>query len=279
MQVLVIPLDARGKLNARELVGGKDKLRQMQTDFARDVGQPFGLERGQERSRATHQTIQEYYGRASTPVEANFSLPERRRGAVMGLGGESDREWQERASRAATERLAHLTAHLTEASGTLRREMEATEAVLDQTQTELARERAVSEAVNKLVLTALQIPTIEGVTEDDKQDLLRDMARFHNRHASHFSDMQAKATKAALNHTGIAVIELKDGSYALPWRDFDAVGGQCLAGTDRQEADALLNGLRQAERSRQHATEAMQESEARKTRERERGQDSGSDWG
>ena len=33
----------------------------------------------------------------------------------MGLGGESDREWQERASRAATERLAHLTAHLTEA--------------------------------------------------------------------------------------------------------------------------------------------------------------------
>ena len=123
----------RGKLNARELVGGKDKLRQMQTDFARDVGQPFGLERGQERSRATHQTIQEYYGRASTPVEADFSLPERRRGAVMGLGGESDREWQERASRAATERLAHLTAHLTEASGTLRREMEATEAVLGQT--------------------------------------------------------------------------------------------------------------------------------------------------
>ena len=84
----------------------------------------------------------------------------------MGLGGESDREWQERASRAATERLAHLTAHLTEASGTLRREMEATEAVLGQTQTELARERAVSEAANKLVLTALQIPQIEGVTED-----------------------------------------------------------------------------------------------------------------
>ncbi|PZO62836.1 MAG: hypothetical protein DI498_14545, partial [Paracoccus denitrificans] len=120
---------------------------------------------------------------------------------------------------------------------------------------------------------------IEGVTEDDKQDLLRDMARFHNRHASHFSDMQAQATKAALNHTGIAVIELRDGSYALPWRDFDAVGGQRLAGTDRQDADAILNGLRQAERSRQHATEAMQEHEARKTRERERGQDSGSDWG
>ena len=37
--------DARGKLNARELVGGKKTLRQMQTDFARNVGQPFGLER------------------------------------------------------------------------------------------------------------------------------------------------------------------------------------------------------------------------------------------
>lgn len=197
----------------------------------------------------------------------------------MGLGGESDREWQERASRAATERLAHLTAHLTEASVTLRREMEATEAVLGQTQTELARERAVSEAANKLVLTALQIPQIEGVTEDDKQDLLRDMARFHNRHASHFSDMQAQATKAALNHTGIAVIELKDGSYALPWRDFDAVGGQHLAGIDRQEADTILNSLRQAERSRQHADDARQDMADRNARAQERGQDSGSDWG
>jgi hypothetical protein len=49
------------------------------------------------------------------------------------------------------------------------------------------------------------------------------------------------------------------------------VGGERLAGADRQEANAILNSLRQAERSRQHATEVMQESEARKTRERERG--------
>ena len=73
------------------------------------------------------------------------------------------------------------------------------------------------------------------------------------------------------------------GADSLVWKFYGdnrgLLGFQRLAGTDRQEVDAILNGLRQAERSRQHATEAMQEHEARKTRERERGQDSGSDWG
>lgn len=81
LQFLVIPLDARGKLNARELVGGKATLSKMQTDFACEVGQDFGLERGlergRERSQARHQTIKEYYARANAPVEADFRLPER----------------------------------------------------------------------------------------------------------------------------------------------------------------------------------------------------------
>lgn len=111
MQVLVIPLDERGKLNARELIGGKARMSQMQTDFARDVGLSFGLERGRERSKATHQTIREYYGRANTPVEADFRLPERRRGAVLGMGRESDEEWRQRASEAAMGRLQHMKAH------------------------------------------------------------------------------------------------------------------------------------------------------------------------
>lgn len=279
MQVLVIPLDARGKLNARELVGGKETLRQMQTDFARDVGQPFGLERGQERSRATHQTIQAYYGRANTPVDADFRLPGRRRGAVLGLGGESDQEWQERASQAASERLVHLTAHLTEATGALRRDLEAKEGVLSQTQADLKHERAVSEVVNRLVTTGLQVPALEGVTEKDKQDFLRKMAEFHNRHAGHFSTIQAEATKAALDHAGIAVLDLMDGRYALTRRDLDAMGAHRLAGVDRQGADQILAALKDAERNRQYAAEVRQESDARKARDQERGHDSGSDWG
>jgi hypothetical protein len=110
MQILVIPLNARGRLNARELVGGKATLSKMQTDFAHEVGISFGLERGRERSQATHQTIKEYYARAQEPVEADFRLPERRKGNVLGVGRESDDEWRQRATEAAREALVRTKA-------------------------------------------------------------------------------------------------------------------------------------------------------------------------
>lgn len=110
LQLLVIPLDARGKLNARELVGGKATLSKMQTDFAREVGKDFDLERGRERSQATHQTIKEYYARANAPVEADFRLPERQKGNLLGVGRESDEEWRQRATEAAREAIARTKA-------------------------------------------------------------------------------------------------------------------------------------------------------------------------
>lgn len=274
MQVLVIPLDARGKLNARELVGGKDKLRQMQTDFARDVGQPFGLERGQERSRATHQTIQEYYGRASTPVEADFSLPERRRGAVMGLGGESDREWQERASEAVSERLRHQTVHLGETARTLRRELDATEAALGQTQDELARERDIAEKASRLVVGAL---TLARESAPEEQGDRRKMASFYNHHAPAFTERQAHAIALAFDEAGMTIQIVEDGTYALTHHDLEALNGRPLV--DRKTAETLLAGLHKAERSRQDWAEARQEMADRKARAQKQGQDSGSDWG
>ena len=114
MQILVIPLDARGRLNARELVGGKATLSRMQTDFAHEVGISFGLERGRERSQATHQTIKEYYAHAQEPVEADFRLPERRKGNVLGVGRESDEEWRQRATEAAKEALVRTKAQYEE---------------------------------------------------------------------------------------------------------------------------------------------------------------------
>ena len=80
LQALVIPIDERGKLNAREFVGGKQNLREMQTDFAELVADRFGLERGLERSQAQHQTIQHYYAKADLTVEPDFSPPERDKG-------------------------------------------------------------------------------------------------------------------------------------------------------------------------------------------------------
>ena len=61
LSVTVIPLDDRGKLNARQFLGGRDKLRQMQTDFAEQVGKTYGFERGIENSRARHRTIRQFY--------------------------------------------------------------------------------------------------------------------------------------------------------------------------------------------------------------------------
>jgi hypothetical protein len=61
LTAMVIPLDDRGKLNARQFLGGRDKLRQLQTDFAERVGKEHGLERGIENSRARHRTIRSFY--------------------------------------------------------------------------------------------------------------------------------------------------------------------------------------------------------------------------
>ena len=62
----VVPLDAAtGRLNAKKYLGGKATLKAMQTDFAERVGRSHGLARGLEGSKATHQTVQAFYGALS----------------------------------------------------------------------------------------------------------------------------------------------------------------------------------------------------------------------
>lgn len=56
----VVPL-VDGKLNAKRFTGGRTALSVMQTEFAKKVGLPYGLERGVEGSKARHTTIKEYY--------------------------------------------------------------------------------------------------------------------------------------------------------------------------------------------------------------------------
>tara|TARA_B100000745_G_scaffold258599_1_gene181816 strand:+ start:304 stop:1404 length:1101 start_codon:yes stop_codon:yes gene_type:complete len=69
MQVLAVPL-VDGKLNARKLIGGsKHELAKMQSSFACEIGAKYGLQRGQEKSKAKHQTIKEYYSLVNSPVE------------------------------------------------------------------------------------------------------------------------------------------------------------------------------------------------------------------
>lgn len=58
----VVPLDERGKLNAKKWLGGKKLLSEMQDDFQKNVGQKSFLSRGVKGSKAKHQRVQRFYG-------------------------------------------------------------------------------------------------------------------------------------------------------------------------------------------------------------------------
>lgn len=65
MHVLVVPLvkTERGiKLNASRWLDGKKKLTEMQTEFAKEVGEKFDLARGVEGSIAKHEKVKKFYG-------------------------------------------------------------------------------------------------------------------------------------------------------------------------------------------------------------------------
>ena len=109
MTVMTIPLDERGKLNARAIVGSRERLSAMQTDFAERVGKAHGLERGLQGSPARHERVQRAYAHLSDP-DAAVSLPERHKGAFLGLGAETEAEWRQRASEAASDALRGVQA-------------------------------------------------------------------------------------------------------------------------------------------------------------------------
>ena len=81
MIAYVVPL-VDGRLNAKKFLGGRQKLSDMQTDFAKSVGEPLGLVRGLEGSKAEHQTIKQYYANVNTAVKISpdvvLDIPEKR---------------------------------------------------------------------------------------------------------------------------------------------------------------------------------------------------------
>lgn len=63
----VVPLDERGKLNAKKWLGGKKLMNEMQSNFAERVAD-FGLSRGIEGSRAKHERVQRFYSNLNDEV-------------------------------------------------------------------------------------------------------------------------------------------------------------------------------------------------------------------
>lgn len=60
LSAFVVPLTADGRLSAKDFIGNRAKMTADQTSFAKAV-QHLGLERGIERSKATHTSIKQHY--------------------------------------------------------------------------------------------------------------------------------------------------------------------------------------------------------------------------
>ncbi len=60
LSAYVVP-NVNGKLNAKEYLGGRQKLSAMQTEFAEKVGKPYGLDRGLPGSNAYHNEVKQFY--------------------------------------------------------------------------------------------------------------------------------------------------------------------------------------------------------------------------
>lgn len=68
-----VPIDPEGKLNAKHYLGGREKLRELQDRYAAAMA-PLGLERGREGSRATHQTVKQFYAAIEREPALKVSL-------------------------------------------------------------------------------------------------------------------------------------------------------------------------------------------------------------
>jgi len=66
MYAYVVPIDEKGKLNARAFLGGsKHVMSELQTDFSEKVGERHGLTRGVKNSKGKHQTLKAFYSKTN----------------------------------------------------------------------------------------------------------------------------------------------------------------------------------------------------------------------
>lgn len=232
MQIIVIPLDERNKLNARALVGGKDNLRQLQTNFAEQVGLEFGLQRGIERSNARHHTIKEYYARAQTPLKDDLTLPERRVTGDLGLASETDEEWRQRASEMAIDQIYSVNAHLVEENIRLNRKILA----------ESANHESEKHSANMaLDFLGIGIDVVKNGVENFELDDLRLMAKTFNSYLSRWNEELVDTVKAVLPDLLIEVVQSEDGDYAILTSDLENIGRGNWRGYTHQQLDKRVD--------------------------------------
>ena len=107
IHAVIVPV-VNGKLNCRALLGGREKLRAMQSSFA-DKVKALGLERGIEGSKATHTELNEFYGNlqkgAALAKEVSQAVSNAAKIKLEAVPLIGQKQWKERQEAAINERV------------------------------------------------------------------------------------------------------------------------------------------------------------------------------
>lgn len=108
---VVVPLTKDGRLSAKEMMGDRRKMSQLQEDYGKAMQESFGLQRGIKGSTATHDTVKEYYARInqrimypSITVDHLFNAPKIPTPPLIGR-----ESWAERQNKAISDAFFNLS--------------------------------------------------------------------------------------------------------------------------------------------------------------------------
>jgi len=112
----MVPLDEKGKLNCRALLGGsRYRLSELQDDFAAAMA-PLGLERGIKGSRAKHTEVRKYYAAVNSSPDATLDMQTMQRQLADRQRAIKDSVQMERTNKALSLENQQLKQRLTKAS-------------------------------------------------------------------------------------------------------------------------------------------------------------------
>jgi len=191
----VVPMK-NGKLSAKQVVRGPAHLREMQSDYARQM-EPFGLARGVEGSKAKHQTVKRFYG-ALAHETPEISIPKIETPPVFGR--EAWAQEQNERIAAALEPL-DLMASEAKLSPIYRTQAKAAEATAasEKRKREEADKRAQEADARAAEATALakgERLRLERSLADGRS-LHKDMEALKTRHKEELKAVETKANEAA----------------------------------------------------------------------------------
>lgn len=171
-----VPIDPEGKLNNKHYMRDREMMERNQDRYY-EYMKPLGLERGQRRSRATHERIEDFYKSIDAPVRLEVDHDEIPDPPKVILTEEARKKYKDKVIRAVLKELeephkimrdqAMLARH--EKGQREEAERKAADAERQATERVAVTERAAAERVEKAERTAVEV-----LGENDK---LRDLAR------------------------------------------------------------------------------------------------------